>query len=222
MSIEGHDGFDLWLEGQLRRHAWRLRGPSPVPSLARYHATASWGKPRGSVFSKAAALFSTKAAIGAILAAAAVTAASASEAVITQSGNPAAWGHQLVQQTQKCAAAVKPGLPGIGDCVNAFAQQQPKRSGANHQPTGADQQAADRAPRPTAAHPGGSTKGPGGAKSSKRGGGAKPSKHSGPVKLSKPPDGGKLGKDPGSAKPSKHPGGGKSGTDLGGRALRHR
>jgi hypothetical protein len=205
MSVEGRDGFDQWLEGQLRSHAWRLRGPSPMPSLARYYALPSSSTRRGSVLSKAAAFFSTKAAVGAIGAAAAVTVAGAGEALITQSGNPAAWGQQLVQQTQKCAAAVKPGLPGVGDCVNAFSKQQPMRWGANHQPIPADQQPADQGPSRTAAGAGGpTTKVLGGEKPGKRAGGGRPSTNPGGVKFSKPLAGGKLKKDPSAAKPSKH------------------
>jgi hypothetical protein len=211
MSVDGRDGFDTWMEGQLRSHARQFRGPSPVPLLARYNAIRSWSTRRESVSSKAAALFSTKAALGAIVAAAAVTSAGASEAVMTQSGNPASWGHQLVQQTQKCAAAIKPGLPGVADCVNAFALHHPKDSGANRQPTGAGQQPVDQAQRPAVGHSGGPhTNDPSGAKHSKRAAGEKPSKHTGGVKLSKPPGGGKLRKDPGGAKPGKHPGGEKS------------
>jgi hypothetical protein len=131
MSVESRDGFDHVLEQQLRTHAAGHRGPSPLPSQARYNASYVPAGRQVSIFAKAAALASTKATMGLIVAAAAVGAAGAGEAAITGSGNPADWGARLAQQAQKCTTALMPGSHDNGGCLNTFEPQPDKQPTTN-------------------------------------------------------------------------------------------
>ncbi|HLQ14671.1 MAG TPA: hypothetical protein VK256_02270 [Candidatus Eisenbacteria bacterium] len=124
MSVESGDGFDRWLEQQLQNEAAKAGGPSPVPAQAQYHVAYLQGGLHMSVLAKAVALVSTKAAIGIAVAVVAVGAAAvATEAAVTGSANPGNWGQQVVQQVDKCKAALAPGSHGIGECVSTFAKQ---------------------------------------------------------------------------------------------------
>jgi hypothetical protein len=153
MSVEGRDGFDQRLEQQLRRHASAHIGPSPMPAQARYHASYLLSGLRMSVFAKAAALVSTKAAVGLIVAAAAVSAVGSGEAVITGSVNPADWGSQLVQQAQTCTAALMPVKHGIGECASTFAPRQSKGVSDEHRASAAREHGLVHTPVPPNGHP---------------------------------------------------------------------
>ena len=73
-------------------------------------------------------------AVGALAAAGATA---ATEAAITGSLNPNDWGQQVVQQVQKCKAALQPGQHGIGQCVSAFAKQHGPLVSADHRSSNA-------------------------------------------------------------------------------------
>src|SRR5258708_13356126 len=103
MSVESGDGFDRWLEQQLRSEAAKAGGPSPVPAQAQYHAAYLQGGLHMSVLAKAVALVSTKAAIGIPVAVVAVGAAAvAPDAPPPGSANPRTSGHHPVQQHHQC------------------------------------------------------------------------------------------------------------------------
>jgi len=68
----------------------------------------------------------------AVAAMAAAGATAATEAGITGSLNPSDWGQQVVQQVNKCKAALQPGQHGIGQCVSAFAKQHGPTVSADH------------------------------------------------------------------------------------------
>src|ERR1700680_253766 len=130
MGTDGINGFDGWLERELQQHASRVAGPSPLPSQARYHAVAIAGTALGAL---SFAILSTKTVTAAALSVVAIVAAGATtEAVITHSANPAVWGHQVVQQVDKCKAALPPGSHGIGECVSSFASQHGASSPTQH------------------------------------------------------------------------------------------
>jgi hypothetical protein len=130
MGTNGINGFDGWLERELQQHAARVAGPNPLPSQARYHAVAIAGTALGAL---SFAILSTKTVTAAALSVVAIVAAGATtEAVITHSANPAVWGHQVVQQVDKCKAALPPGSHGIGECVSSFASQHGASSPSPH------------------------------------------------------------------------------------------
>lgn len=130
--MEGSD-FERWLEQQLQNQASRQSGPHPMPAQAQYHAAYLQGGPHMSVLAHAAALVSTKGAIGLAVAFLAVGAAGvASEAAITGSASPSNWGQQVVQQVDTCKDALAPGSHGIGQCVSTFAKQHGKKVSADH------------------------------------------------------------------------------------------
>jgi uncharacterized membrane protein YgcG len=121
MGTDATNGFDGWLVRELQQHASQVAGSNPLPSQARYHAVAIAGTALGAI---SFAILSTKTVTAAALSVVAIVAAGATtEAVITHSANPAVWGHQVVQQVDKCKAALPPGGHGIGECVSSFASQ---------------------------------------------------------------------------------------------------
>lgn len=124
MGTAGINGFDEWLESELRQSASRETGPNPLPSQSRYQAIPLPGNALGRLSFALAAIASFKTVtVLAVSAAAIVAAGATSEAVITGSANPTVWGHQVVQQVQQCKLAVAPGSHGIGQCVSSFASQ---------------------------------------------------------------------------------------------------
>ena len=87
---------------------------------------------------KIAALVSAKAAIGLTAGVLTVAAAGiAGEATITGSTNPSNWGQQVVQQVQKCKAALAPDSHGIGQCVSTFAKQHGQQVSSERRASGA-------------------------------------------------------------------------------------
>jgi uncharacterized membrane protein YgcG len=134
MNALGGDPFDLWLGQELKQHAQAQGGPSPMPAQAQYHTAYLKGM-HMPFLAKVAAVLTTKAAIAVTAGVVAVGAASVSEAVITGSVNPADWGKQVVQQVQKCEAALAPGTHGIGQCVSSFASQHGKQVSSQHRAT---------------------------------------------------------------------------------------
>jgi hypothetical protein len=113
------NNFDRDIERELDR----VLGPVGSASVP------AWRKPASGGFMKrllggAGAALAAKVATGfafGVLAAAGATAAT--EASITGSLNPNDWGQQVVQQVEKCKAALQPDQHGIGQCVSAFAKQ---------------------------------------------------------------------------------------------------
>jgi hypothetical protein len=164
MSVESGNGFDQWLEQQLQSEASRASGPSPVPTQAQYHAAYIQGGLHMSVLAKAASLLSTKGAAGLAVAVLAVGGAGvAVEAAVTGSSNPTVWGQQVVQQVDKCKAALAPGSHGIGECVSTFAKQHGKQESADHRASPA--RVNDHTPGPPS-NPGKPSNAPGGKPSS--------------------------------------------------------
>ncbi len=109
-----------------------------------------------SVLAKAAAVVSTKGAVGLAVAALAIGAAGvAAEAAITGSANPSNWGQQVVQQVDKCKDALAPGSHGIGECVSTFASQHGKAVSSEHRAS----EARENAPGQPTSHPGGKPSG---------------------------------------------------------------
>jgi len=144
MSVESGNGFDRWLEQQLQNAAAKSPGPSPVPTQSQYHAAYLQGGLHMSFLAKAVSVVSTKGAIGLATALLAVGAAGvAVEASATGSTNPSNWGQQVVQQVDKCKAALAPGSHGIGQCVSAFAKQHGPQVSADHRASGARGHASD-------------------------------------------------------------------------------
>ena len=136
--MENGDGFERWLEQQLQNAAAKSPGPSPTPTHAEYHAAYLQGGLHMSFLAKAASVVSTKGAIGLATAVLAVGAAGvAVEASATGSTDPSNWGQQVVQQVDKCKAALAPGSHGIGQCVSAFAKQHGSQVSADHRASGA-------------------------------------------------------------------------------------
>jgi len=114
----------------IERELGRVLGPVETSSIPAWSAPASGGfmkKILGGTGAALAAKLVTGFAIGAL------AAAGATEAAITGSANPTVWGQQVVQQVQKCKAALQPGQHGIGQCVSAFARQ----NGIDHRASGA-------------------------------------------------------------------------------------
>jgi urease accessory protein UreF len=164
MSVESGDGFDRWLEQQLQTQAVNQRGPSPMPAQAQYHAAYLQGGPHMSVLAKAATVVSTKGAIGLAVAALAIgTAGVAAEAAITGSANPSNWGQQVVQQVDKCKAALAPGSHGIGECVSTFASKHGQEESSEHRASPARLHTpgapTDHPTGPPTNHPGGKPSG---------------------------------------------------------------
>jgi uncharacterized membrane protein YgcG len=136
--VSGGNEFDKWLEQQLQMEAAAQPGRHPMPAQAQYHAAYLQGGTQVSFLAKVAGLVTAKAAIGLTLGVLAVSAAGAAgEASITGSADPSNWGQQVVQQVQKCKAALAPGAHGIGDCVSAFAKQHGDQVSDSHQASGA-------------------------------------------------------------------------------------
>jgi hypothetical protein len=148
MSTLGGDSFDTWLGEQLQHHASVNAGPSPMPVQAQYHAAHVAGAGHVSFLAKAAALLTTKAAIG-VAASVLVVSAAGSEAAITGSFNPTDWGTQVVKQVNKCKDALTPGSHGIGQCVSSFASQHGKQVSADRRATPPPGH-SDRTPGPPA------------------------------------------------------------------------
>ncbi len=120
--------FDRDIERELNR----VLGPVRSASVPAWRTPASGGfmkKLLGGAGAALAAKIITGLAVG-VLAAAGATAAT--EATITGSLNPSDWGKQVVQQVDKCKAALQPGQHGIGQCVSAFAKQHGPAVSADH------------------------------------------------------------------------------------------
>jgi hypothetical protein len=133
MGTGGINGFDEWLERELRQNASRETGPNPLPSQSRYQAAPLQGNALNRLSFAVAAMVSTKTVTALALSVAAIVAAGATtEAVITSSANPTDWGHQVVQQVQKCKVALAPGSHGVGDCVSSFASQHGRQESKTH------------------------------------------------------------------------------------------
>ncbi len=119
-----------------------------------------------SILAKAVTVVSTKGAVGLTVAVLAVGAAGvATEAAVTGSTNPSVWGQQVVQQVNKCKAALAPGSHGIGQCVSAFAKQHGPQESADHRASGARTNGGNHTPGPPA-NPGKPSNAPGGKPSS--------------------------------------------------------
>ena len=131
--MQSGDGFDRWLEQQLQNEAARASGPNPTPSQAEYHATYLNGGLHMSFLAKAAAVVSTKGAVGIGVALLAIGAAgAATEAAATGSANPTNWGSNVVSTVRACKLALQPGQHGIGQCVSAIAKQHGKEVSSSH------------------------------------------------------------------------------------------
>ena len=86
-----------------------------------------------SVLAKAAAVVSTKGAVGLAVAFLAVGAAgAATEIAATGSPNPSVWGANVVSTVRACKAALQPGEHGIGQCVSAVAKTHGKEVSSSH------------------------------------------------------------------------------------------
>jgi hypothetical protein len=124
MGTGSTNGFDDWLESELRQSASRETAPNPLPSQSRYQTGPLQGNALNRLSFALAAIVPIKAVTVLALTVAAIVAAGATtEAVITGSPNPADWGHQVVQQVHGCKVALAPGGHGIGQCVSSFASQ---------------------------------------------------------------------------------------------------
>jgi len=120
--------FDRDIERELHR----ILGPVESTSIPAWRTPASGGFMKrilGGTGAAIAAKIVTGFAFGALAAAGATA---ATEASITGSLNPNDWGQQVVQQVQKCKAALQPGEHGIGQCVSAFAKQHGPAVSADH------------------------------------------------------------------------------------------
>lgn len=144
--VNGHDGFETWLERKFQARAAAQPGKHVMPAGARYHKDFVNGGTRVSFLAKLAALASVKAAIGLTVGVLAVSAAG--EAAISGSGDPTAWGQQVSQQVQKCKAALAPGSHGIGQCVSAFAKQHGDQVSDSHQASNARKNEPSTSPSP--------------------------------------------------------------------------
>jgi hypothetical protein len=137
MSVETRDSFDQLMERELRSHAAKNSGQSPLPFQARYHA---WNRQNGlrvSVFARAATVaVSTKAAVALAVFAAAVGVTGAGEAAITGSFNPADWGYRLGQQIQSCATELTSGPSSAGACASSFERSVPPQAPTDQDLTG--------------------------------------------------------------------------------------
>jgi len=133
MGTDGTNGFDEWLESELRQNASRETGPNPLPSQSRYQAIARPGNALHRLSFALAAMASIKTVtVLAVSAAAIVATGATTEAVITGSANPTNWGHQVVQQVQQCKLALAPGGHGIGECVSSLASQHGRQESSTH------------------------------------------------------------------------------------------
>ena len=117
--MNSRDGFDLWLETELRR---RLHGvtAAPVPR-PRYRAAARKARRSLRLVSGASAALGAKAATGLVAVAFAV---GATGAAITGSPNPTRWAASVHQVVDQCKAGSS--VEGIGGCVAAVAQERPQ------------------------------------------------------------------------------------------------
>ncbi len=123
-----------------------------------------------SVLAKVATMASAKGAVGLAVAFLAVGAAGvATEAAVTGSTNPSNWGQQVVEQVNKCKAALAPGSHGIGPCVSAFAKQHGPKVSADHRASAARQNGSGHTSGPPA-NPGKPSNAPGGKPSNVPGG----------------------------------------------------
>ena len=119
---------------EIERELGRVLGPVENASIPAWRTPASGGfmkKILGGTGAALAAKLVTGFAIGAL------AAAGATEAVVTGSLNPNDWGQQVVQQVNKCKAALQPGQHGIGQCVSAFARQHGPAVSDDHRASGA-------------------------------------------------------------------------------------
>ena len=122
--------FDRDIEKELDR----VLGPVDSASIPAWRSPASGGlmkKILGGTGAAVAAKVVTGFAIGVL------AAAGATEATISGSLNPNDWGQQVVQQVNKCKAALQPGQHGIGQCVSAFARQHGPTVSADHRASNA-------------------------------------------------------------------------------------
>jgi hypothetical protein len=121
-------------EQDIERELDRVLGPVETSSIPAWSTPASGGFVKrilGGTGAALAAKVVTGFAIGAF------AAAGATEAAITGSLNPSDWGQQVVQQVDKCKAALQAGEHGIGQCVSAFAKQHGPAVSADHRASGA-------------------------------------------------------------------------------------
>jgi hypothetical protein len=135
----GND-FDRWLEDELNRSLSAVDGGYQAP---RYLDTRAPRRGRVlAVLAGAPALISAKvAAAGIVLVAATTTGVAIHSAAAGNTANdPGTWGQQVVQQVQKCKAALGADQHGIGKCVSQFAKQHgDQQSDQNGQGAGNDQ-----------------------------------------------------------------------------------
>jgi hypothetical protein len=104
-----------------------------------------------SVLAKAAAVVSTKGAVGLTVALLAVGAAGiVTEAAVTGSAIPGNWGQAVVNQVNKCKDALQPGQNGIGQCVSAFAKTHGKQVSSEHAASSSRTNGSDHTPGPPA------------------------------------------------------------------------
>ncbi len=199
MSPDGAIGFDEWLDREIRQVASSQTGPHPMPSQARYYAAQVPGGPLRSVLVKVAALASVKLATGFTVAVVAASAAGAAgEAAITGSANPSDWGRQVVQQVEKCKAALVPGSHGIGECVSTFASQPKSETGTPESPGATPSGAREGSPS--------SAGEPDNGKPTSHPGGGPPSSNPGHGPPASPPGHGPPSSNPGHGPPSSPPG----------------
>ena len=112
------DGFDLWLESELRR---RLHGVTAAPlPRPRYRDVDRTGRRRLRLVSGAGAAVAAKAATGLLVTAFAV---GATGAALTGSPNPTTWSASVHQVVDQCKAGAS--VEGIGGCVAAVSQERP-------------------------------------------------------------------------------------------------
>jgi hypothetical protein len=122
--------FDKEIEDELGR----VLGPVETSSIPAWRAPATRGAIKKILGGTGAALAGkviTGFAIGTL------AAAGATEAALSGSLNPSDWGQQVVQQVDKCKAALQAGEHGIGQCVSAFAKQHGPTVSADHSASGA-------------------------------------------------------------------------------------
>lgn len=151
--MDSSNGFDLdqLLEQELKRRVAAQPGGDPLPGGSRYHAAFLRGGSRMPFLPQFAVGFSTKAAIGLAVAAAAVGGGTAAT-LATGSASPVNWGQAVVQAVTKCRAEYGPGATpsssttaknNVGQCVSAIAKQHGQlertehaKGGPNGAPTG--------------------------------------------------------------------------------------
>jgi hypothetical protein len=208
MSPDGVTGFDEWLDREIRQMASSQTGPHPMPAQARYYTAQVPSGRLQATLVKVAALASVKAATGFTVAVVAASAAGAvGEAAITGSANPSDWGRQVVQQVQKCKAALAPGSHGIGECVSTFASQSKPQTGTDQGPGGKHTGVSEGSPSSSGA--------PDNGKPTSHPGGGPPSTPPGYVPPKSPPGHGPPSGNPGHGPPSSDPGHGPPSTPPG-------